>query len=272
MRISEFIHCHTAPNPGLMTGRGTNQYLLGKERVTLIDAGSGSDKNLRGILAELREMGGEVIENILLTHIHADHLGGVEEVRKRTGARVGVFHTRSQSAGSGRVLDDFSYKDGDTIAYSSGTLRVVHTPGHESGHACFYEPELGFLFTGDHIVGEGTVVIPPPDGSMREYLESLRKLLDLKLIALLPGHGPVIWEPYRKIQEYIDHRLAREGQILMLLKKGFRTSRELVAEIYREIPAALHSVAEMSVTAHLIKLADEGRVIRRGGEYFLQAV
>jgi glyoxylase-like metal-dependent hydrolase (beta-lactamase superfamily II) len=236
----------------------------------LIDAGSGSPENLRGILGELREMGGEGIEKILLTHIHADHLGGVEEVRKKTGARVGVFSSRSQTAGNSRVRDDFSYRDGDTIPYSSGTLRVVHTPGHESGHACFYEPELGFLFTGDHIVGEGTVVIPPPDGSMREYLESLKKLLDLKLTALLPGHGPVIWEPYRKIQEYIDHRLAREDQILTLLQKGFKTARGLVAEMYRDIPAALHSVAEMSVTAHLIKLTDEGRVIRRGGEYFLQ--
>jgi hydroxyacylglutathione hydrolase len=268
MQISDFVHCHTAPNPGMMTGRGTNQYLLGRGRVTLIDAAVGGEENVRGILGVLNQTGGEEIEQILLTHIHPDHVGGVEEIRKRTGARLGVFRSRS---GGHWVREDFVYGEEDTIPYSSGTLSVVHTPGHESGHACFYEPELRFLFTGDHLVGEGTVVIPPPDGNMRDYLESLKKLFKLRIKALLPGHGPVIWDPYAKIHETIDHRLSRESQILALIGKGLRTSTELVSQVYRDTPFRLHPVAEMSLRAHLIKLLDEGRVAKRGEEYFFVA-
>ncbi|MGH7831091.1 MAG: MBL fold metallo-hydrolase, partial [Candidatus Binatia bacterium] len=165
--------------------------------------------------------------------------------------------------------EDFAYGEGETIPYDGGKLRVVHTPGHESGHCCFYEPEQEILFTGDHILGRGTTVIPPPDGDMALYVHSLEKLLGLKLRLLLPGHGPSIQDPYGKIKEYIEHRLMREEQVLQSLREGLRTIPEIAARIYADLAAPLQSMAQLSVEAHLIKLMKEGRVSRERQNYFI---
>ncbi|MGH7803833.1 MAG: MBL fold metallo-hydrolase, partial [Candidatus Binatia bacterium] len=146
----------------MMTGAGTNQYLLGERRLLLIDAALGSGANVDLLEAEIAETGGKV-ETILLTHIHPDHLGGALELREEFGARLGMHESRRGYAG---IEPDFVLADGDEIPFAGGTLRVVHTPGHESGHCCFFEAARGWLFTGDHVVGEGTVVINPPDGNM----------------------------------------------------------------------------------------------------------
>lgn len=258
MQIEAGLHVVTAPNPGLMTGDGTNQYLLGDGRLTMIDAALGAGPNLDLVEAELDRLGA-TIDTILLTHIHPDHLGGAVELAARFGARLGMHRSRRGYAG---IEPDFVYQDGDEIAWQGGRLRVVHTPGHESGHCCFHEPARRWLFTGDHVVGAGTVVIMPPDGDMAAYVDSLRRLLALSSRILLGGHGPAVADPAAKIQEYIDHRLERERQVVDCLDAGLSTIAAIVDRIYVDVPTLLHPVAAKSVEAHLLKLEHEGRVQR----------
>jgi len=263
---SEFpIRCFTAANPGFLTLEGTNQYLLGREGITVIDVALPSKENIEGILREMESMGGARIEKILLTHIHRDHSGGALELKRRSGAKLGIHHSRSGYLGG----ENFTFSAGDKIPYDGGQLVVIHTPGHESGHCCFYEPQHGVLFTGDHILGRGTTLIAPPDGDMALYLGSLEKLLDLRLRLLLPGHGPRVPDPYAKITEYIDHRLMREQQILKCLGEGCHTVHSMAERIYTDIPRALMSAARLSAEAHLIKLRKEGKVIQKGESYYL---
>ncbi len=260
---AENVRCLTAANPGYMTLRGTNQYLLGRGEVTVIDVALGSEANLDGLLAEMEALGGTRISRILLTHIHLDHCGGALALKQRTGAEVGVSRVRAGHLGG----EDFTYVEGDRIAYDGGELEVVFTPGHEAGHCCFYEPERKILFSGDHILGKGTTVVPAGEGNMADYMASLEKLLSLDIRLLLPGHGPFVTDPLGKIREYIDHRLLREEQILQGLRDGRRTIGDLVAVIYADYPSALMRVAHSSVEAHLWKLMSEGRVRREGDRY-----
>jgi len=263
MQPLNHIRHFTAANPGYMTLEGTNQYLLGRDEITVIDVALGSSENIDGILAEMEAMGGKKIEKILLTHIHRDHCGGALELKKRCGAKVGIARVRAGYLGG----EDFAYGEGERIPYDGGELKVVHTPGHESGHCCFYETKQEILFTGDHILGRGTTVIPPPDGDMALYIHSLEKLLGLKLRLLLPGHGLSIPDPYGKIKEYIEHRLMREREILQSLQEGLRTIPSIAARIYTGLAVPLTSMAQLSVEAHLIKLIKEGRVRREGESY-----
>jgi len=248
-----------------MTLEGTNQYLLGRDEITVIDVALPSAEHIDGILAEVEAMGGKKIEKILLTHIHRDHSGGALALKKRSGAKLGLFRSRAGFLGG----EDFTYGAGDLLPYDGGELRVIHTPGHESGHCCFYEPKEQVLFTGDHILGRGTTVIPPPDGDMALYIQSLEKLLDLKIGSLLPGHGPRVHDPYGKIREYIDHRMMREREVLQCLRAGHDTIPAIVAAVYTDTPAALLPVAQLSVEAHLLKLMKEKRVRNQGDRYLL---
>lgn len=259
------IRQFTAANPGLMTLEGTNQYLLGRDEITVVDVALSSGRNIDGIIEQAEAMGGKKIEKILLTHIHSDHCGGALALKKRSGAKLGISRRRAGYLGG----EDFTYDEGDEISYDGGKLRVVFTPGHESGHCCFYEPEHKDLLTGDHILGRGTTVIPQPDGDMADYIHSLEKLLQLDIRRLLPGHGPLVTDPYGKIREYIDHRLMREREVLRCLVEGEHTIAAITARIYVDVPSALHSVAQWSVEAHLVKLIAEGRVKKTGGRYFL---
>jgi len=265
MEALRHITHFTAANPGHLTLNGTNQYLLGREGITVIDVALPGPENINGILERVESMGGKRIEKILLTHIHRDHCGGALALQKRSGAKLGIGALRAGHLGG----EDFTYRGGDKIPYDDGELTVVHTPGHESGHCCFYESGRQILFTGDHILGYGTTVIPPPDGDMAAYMQSLEKLLDLEIRLILPGHGPVIEDPQRKIREYIDHRLSREREVLESLGEGRHTIPAIAAQIYAEIPAPLQSVGQLSVEAHLIKLIREGRVRKEGERYFL---
>jgi glyoxylase-like metal-dependent hydrolase (beta-lactamase superfamily II) len=263
MELEPGLRVVTAPNPGFMTGTGTNQYLLGERRLTMIDAALGAGENVARLEAELADAGA-TIERILLTHIHPDHLGGAEALRERFRVPLGMHVSRSGYAG---IEPDFVYADGDRVAYDGGELAVVHTPGHESGHCCFHEARRSWLFTGDHVVGAGTVVIAPPDGDMTAYLVSLHRLLAVEARVLLGGHGPAIRDPRAKIQEYIDHRLERERQVLACVREGLGQPGDIVARLYRDVAPVLHPVAEKSVEAHLAKLASERRIERRGSGF-----
>lgn len=259
------IRHFTANNPGYMTLQGTNQYVVGRDGVLVIDVALSADANLDGIIEQVEAMGGKKIDHILLTHIHSDHCAGALALKKRCGAKIGIHRSRAGYLGG----EDFQYADGDRISFGAGELLVLHTPGHESGHCCFYDSADQVLFSGDHILGYGTSVIRPPDGDMMEYLRSLERLLEFNISLILPGHGPMVGKPEAKIKEYIEHRLQRERQVVDALRKGRETIGAITEMIYVDVRGPLKNVAEFSVQAHLIKLMREGKVKQEAGRYLL---
>jgi len=265
MATPDFIGKFTADNPGIMTLQGTNQYVVGRENVVVIDVALSADSNLDGIIEQVEAMGAKKIDKILLTHIHSDHCGGALALRKRCGAKLGIHRSRKGYLGG----EDFQYDDNDWISFGDGELNVLHTPGHESGHCCFYESGDKVLFSGDNILGYGTAVIRPPDGNMTDYLKSLERLLGFDISLILPGHGPLIGKPEAKIREYIRHRLEREQQVISALRQGRETIGDVTQMIYVDVSAALRRVAEFSVQAHLEKLVREGHVKQEGTRYRL---
>ncbi len=263
MTTPDFIGKFTANNPGIMTLQGTNQYIVGKETGLVIDVALSEDSNMDGIIEQAEAMGVKKIDQILITHIHSDHCAGALALRKRCGAKVGIHRSRKGYLGG----EDFQYDDNDRISFGDGELHVLHTPGHESGHCCFYEGGDKVLFSGDNILGYGTAVIHPPDGNMTDYMKTLERLLGFDISLILPGHGPLIGKPEEKIREYIRHRIEREQQILAALHNGRNTTGDITQMIYVESSAALQRVAEFSVLAHLEKLVREGRVKKEAGRY-----
>ena len=265
MSTPAHIGTFTANNPGIMTLQGTNQYIVGKESGLVIDVALSADSNMDGILEQAEAMGVKKIDKILLTHIHSDHTGGALALRKRCGAKLGIHRSRKGYLGG----EDFQYDDNDRIDFGGGELNVLHTPGHESGHCCFYETSDKVLFSGDNILGYGTAVIHPPDGNMSDYMRTLERLLGVEMSLILPGHGPLIGKPEAKIREYIKHRLGREQQVLAALRNGRNTIGDITDAIYLDVSAALKRVAEFSVQAHLEKLQREGKVKKEGARYRL---
>jgi glyoxylase-like metal-dependent hydrolase (beta-lactamase superfamily II) len=265
MSTPAYIGKFTADNPGIMTLQGTNQYVVGKDSGLVIDVALSADSNMDGILEQAEAMGVKKIDKILLTHIHNDHCGGALALRKRCGAKLGIHRSRRGYLGG----EDFQYDDNDRIAFGGGELSVLHTPGHESGHCCFYESGDKVLFSGDNILGYGTAVIHPPDGNMSDYMKTLERLLGIEMSVILPGHGPLIGKPDAKVREYIKHRLEREQQVLTALRNGRHTIGDITEAIYVDVSAALKRVAEFSVQAHLEKLQREGKIKREGARYLL---
>lgn len=263
MATPDYIGRFTANNPGMMTLQGTNQYVVGKESVVVIDVALSADSNLDGIIEQVEAMGAKRIDKILITHIHSDHCAGAVALRKRSGAKLGIHRSRKGYLGG----EDFQYDDNDRISFGGGELHVLHTPGHESGHCCFYEGGDRVLFSGDNILGTGTAVIHPPDGNMTDYLQSLERLLGFDISLILPGHGPLVGKPEAKIREYIKHRLERERQVIAALQGGRNTLGDITQLIYADVSAGLQRVAEFSVQAHLEKLMREGKVKKEGARY-----
>ncbi|HEV8471807.1 MAG TPA: MBL fold metallo-hydrolase [Methylomirabilota bacterium] len=245
-------------NPGMMTGPGTNTYLVGRRDPILVDTGAGVPDYVPLLEAYLGERGWTQPSRVLLTHRHRDHLGGVEQLRARfKGLRVSKM--RHKDAALPEPIEDL--RDGQAVQGEGVTLVPVYTPGHASDHLCYYLVEERALFTGDVILGGSTTVIPSDDGDLLDYLDSLRRLLSLDVRRIYPAHGPVIEDGPAKITEYLEHRMLRERQILDALADGVETIPAIVARIYVDVAPALHPVAAMSVESHLRKLAREGRAV-----------
>lgn len=245
-----------APNPSVMTGRGTNSYILGEHDLAVIDPGPDDATHVAAIAAALEELGGR-LALILITHSHLDHLPGAFALQRLVYAPIAAYAP---------ILGvDIYLRHDQRLTIDGKPLRALHTPGHAADHLCFLLERERVLFSGDLIVGEGTVAIGA-DGELDDYLASLASLLPLDLRRILPGHGPAIEEPRRKIEEYIVHRHEREAQILAAVAAGESTIMEVVEAVYAEIDPQLYPVAAQSVGAHLRKLIREGRVVRRGEE------
>lgn len=245
-----------APNPGMMTGPGTNTYLVGDHHVAVIDPGPNIGKHIDAIQA----LSPGEIRWILCTHTHPDHSPGAAPLAQATGAELmGI------PAPAGKVQDktfepDRILADNDLLETDEFTIRAIHTPGHASNHLCFRHEAHRWLFTGDHIMSGSTVVIDPPDGNMQQYLDALARLKALNLAALAPGHGPVIDNPDEMVDWLIDHRLKREAKALAALKANpDSTLRELTSHVYDEVDPKLHQLASRSLLAHLLKLETDGR-------------
>jgi glyoxylase-like metal-dependent hydrolase (beta-lactamase superfamily II) len=252
--LSPLVRRITAANPGLMTGPGTNTYLVGIDEIVVVDPGPDDAAHLDAIAG----CGGDRIRWIVCTHTHPDHSPGAAGLKERTGAEVLAYEERD-----GLTLDR-TLGDGDTIEGSEFRLVAVHTPGHASNHLCFLLEQERLLFSGDHVMEGSTVVIGPPDGDMAQYFASLERLRTWRprLRAIAPGHGLRIDDPQAKLVEYIEHRRAREEQVAELVRNaGSVTPEQLVAIIYTDVVEDLHPVAQKSVWAHLRKLADDGRVV-----------
>lgn len=264
-----------APNPGIMTGPGTNTYLLGDGPVAVVDPGPDDDSHLEAILGEA----GERIEWILVTHTHIDHSPLAARLKAVTGAEAVGFapaptgmafrHASGQKMGpTGVDPHDATFDpdrrmlDGDRLDLGDLGVEAVYTPGHTSNHLCFELAGTGLLFSGDHVMSGSTVVIAPPDGDMAVYMESLEKVKRRSLRRIGPGHGEMIEDPASVLDGYLRHRREREAQVLAELGRatgGDVTVEQIVAAIYVDVPSELHPVARYSVWAHLRKLAAERR-------------
>jgi hydroxyacylglutathione hydrolase len=244
-------------NPGMMTGPGTNTYLIGRSDPILLDTGAGVPEYMNELAGYLGERGWSQPSRVVLTHRHRDHLGGVAHLRERFhGLRVGKMIHRDADLPEG--IEDL--REGQPIEGDGVTLIPLHTPGHASDHLCYYLPEEKAVFTGDVVLSGSTTVIPAEDGDLLDYMNSLKRLQDLGVRRIYPAHGPVVEDGPGLIAEYIEHRLMRERQILQALGDGLHTIPAMVERIYALVPKNLHAMAGQSVASHLKKLAREGRV------------
>lgn len=263
--LSARVRRIVAPNPSVMTGPGTNTYLVGREQVAVIDPGPEEGSHIEAILAE----GAGRIRWILVTHTHEDHSPAAAALARETGAEL-----RGQVAPEDELYQDQTFRpdvpftDGAVLATPEFRLRAIHTPGHAANHYCVLLEEEGMLMTGDHIMNGSTVVIIPPGGDMKDYLDSLEKLKTYPLQHLAPGHGELMSGPVAVIDGIVAHRLQREAKVVRALAAtGGGTLDELVLSAYDDVPAALHMMAKYSLWAHLIKLVREGRAVDRAGHW-----
>lgn len=273
MEIAANIHSLPGGRGDILGLRHANVYVVVDGEAALIDAGYEDDHEVESKLEYLREIGVSKLSYIIVTHRHYDHAGGAAKIKMATGARI-VAHSQealAESLASTSVAVDRAVEDGNVLEVGGLELEMIHTPGHAPGHICIYIKKGGVLFSGDHVLGLGTTAIMPQEGSMAQYIDSLRKLLAYDIQLMCPGHGPLIGAPRRKIQELVQHRLEREEQVLRFLKQGLRAVDELVREIYPELDEHLRAMAQGQVTSHLIKLEQEGKVASSGreGQYSL---
>ena len=207
---------------------------------------------------------GRIVREIVLTHLHPDHVSGVNALIAHLNASVTVAaHDKTAEALSDIKVDRL-IEDNEMIELAGEPnihLRALHTPGHARGHLCFHDDQRGILITGDNIVGLGSVLIDPPQGNMIHYLQSLSRMRSIpKLTILFGGHGAAVASPYRKIDEYISHRMEREEKILEAVRSGVTKPADIVSAVYTDVSPKAHGMAERAVIAHLEKLQAEGKV------------
>ena len=264
--IGQGVRRIVARNAGLMTGPGTNTYLIGLREVAVLDPGPDEAKHLEAILAAA----GPAIRWIIATHSHPDHSPLVKRLAQRTGARV----IGLPPPGDGRQDASFAPQhlpaDGERLLLGDDRLTAIHTPGHASNCVCYLLERERLLFTGDHVLEGVSPVILPPDGDMSAYLRSLDKLRSHDFERIAPGHGGVMERGKEVLAALRAHRLAREEKVLRSLERlDGATLDQLVPVVYDDVAADRHVWARLTLEAHLIKLARESRAGENGGVWRL---
>ncbi len=272
VRRIEFLpgfNCFPVRTPTKPPATTTNCYIVGGRELLIIDPASPDEDEQDALAACVDELlaEGRRVREIILTHLHPDHVGGANALRAHLGGGVPVAaHRLTAEPLRGKVEVDRLIEEGELLELEGEppiVLRAMHTPGHTRGHLSFYEERMGALLTGDNIVGLGSVLIDPPEGNMQDYLATLerfRRLPHLKV--LFGGHGSPVGGARAKIDEYIAHRLERERNILQAVHSGAGDAREIVAQVYTDVNPKMHALAERAVLAHLEKLEADGRVTR----------
>jgi glyoxylase-like metal-dependent hydrolase (beta-lactamase superfamily II) len=268
VRIHPRVRRITAPNPGMMTGPGTNAYIIGDAEggqgdLALIDPGpviaSHADLLIKHTGTRLRW--------IFCTHTHQDHSPSSRAVARATGAKIfGFGKVPTDGRQDTEFKPDHALVNDDVVACGAFRIRAIHTPGHASNHLCYLLEGEKLLFTGDHVMQGSTVVISPPDGDMFEYFASLNKLSQYDITAFAPGHGHVIDTPREEVAKIIAHRLKREQKVVdALTQSPARTATldALVPVVYDDVSPKLHVPARRSLHAHLLKLGRDGRVVEQ---------
>jgi glyoxylase-like metal-dependent hydrolase (beta-lactamase superfamily II) len=232
-----------AANPSPLTLSGTNTWIVGRSPAWIVDPGPALESHTAAVAAAVEAAGGA--GGIVLTHDHADHVEGVDALRGRLG---------SPPVGAMRHPADVRLGDGDEI----GPFTALHLPGHAPDHLVFVAEDVAF--TGDAVLGEGSVFVAPGGGGLGAYLDGLRRLRALGLARLHPGHGPVVEDPAAHLEGYIAHRLDRERRLVEALTGGVRGEEALLDAAWADAPPALRRIAALSLRAHLDKLRDEDRL------------
>lgn len=260
--LSDHIWRITAGNPGLMTGPGTNSYLLlGPDGVALVDPGPQDETHHAALLAAVAASG-RPCRGILLTHTHRDHSPGAPALAAALNVPIMGCPPLADDPSQDRdTVIDVVWRGGEVWSALGWPLAVVATPGHVENHLCFFHADAGWLITGDHLIEGSTVVIIPPHGRLGDYLRSLELLLTLPLQEILPGHGRVMVAGPDAVHATLVHRRRREDKLLACfpMQEPWQLA-DLIPRVYDDVPVALHPVARYSLWAHLIKLAEEGRV------------
>lgn len=271
VKIAPEIWRITAANPGVMTGPGTNTYLLGSATsgIAVIDPGP----DLASHIEAIRQCAAGPIQWILCTHTHRDHSPAAIQLQAMTGAQLIGMPPPHYANQDLDFKPDYVPSHGELLQLAGITLRVIHTPGHASNHLCFLHLTEKILFTGDHLMQGSTVVINPPDGDMSTYLSSLRRLSEESIDYLAPGHGFLMGNPQEAIERVLLHRQDRENKILSALRQSGGSSGidALVAIAYQDVPVQRHALATRSLLAHLYKLQQENRVLDLEGQWQLAA-
>ena len=262
--LSPLVRRITAGNSSVFTGPGTNTYLVGKEEITVIDPGPAMPEHIENIAKAC----GDDIKQILVTHTHPDHSPGAKLLPQRTAApAMGMYallkQTQDKTFKANKVLED-----GDEIREIEYTLKAIHTPGHASNHLCYLLEEEKMIFTGDHIMEGSTVVIGPPDGNMKQYIESLEKLKQFDISMIAPGHGNLMKDPKSVVDWIVSHRMFREKKVVDALTEFSKANLDqLVEKVYDDVDERLHGIARASLLAHLNKLIEEDKAVSKGEEF-----
>ena len=276
-QLSANVRRVIANNPGPFTLYGTGTYILGRGNVAVIDPGPPDPTHIEAIKAATD---GERITHVLVTHTHMDHSPGCRLLREVTDAPTYGYGPHGagkieqgvpvEEGGDMDFAPDVKVTDGDVIAGDSWSVECVYTPGHTSNHVCYQLREERALFTGDHVMGWSTSIVSPPDGDMKSYMASLRRLLERDDAVYWPTHGPAIRRPKPHVQAFIAHRLEREAEIRACLARGIERIQEMVPIMYAALPEFMYPAAARSVFAAMLYMVERGEV-RCDGDVALDA-